>query len=115
MIGGCLQWQQIGLAPPKIVTNATAAYLEAEDAMAAWIADCCQVDPNAWARTIDLFASWSAWAQKAGEYVGAQKKFVERLESRPGISAKRQRYAGSDNPQRGFLGLRLSEDDYQQG
>ena len=115
MIGGCLQWQQIGLAPPKVVTDATAAYLEAEDAMAAWIADCCQLDPNAWARTIDLFASWSAWAQKAGEYVGAQKKFVERLESRPGISAKRQRYGGSDNPQRGFLGLRLSGDDYQQG
>jgi putative DNA primase/helicase len=115
MIGGCLRWQQIGLAPPKVVTDATAAYLEAEDAMAAWIADCCQLDPNAWARTIDLFASWSAWAQKAGEYIGAQKKFVERLESRPGISAKRQRYGGSDNPQRGFLGLRLSEDDYQQG
>jgi putative DNA primase/helicase len=114
MIGGCLQWQQIGLAPPKVVTEATAAYLEAEDAMAAWIADRCQLDPNAWARTIDLYASWSAWAQKAGEYVGAQKKFVERLESRPGISAKRQRYGGSDNPQRGFLGLRLLfGDDYK--
>ena len=27
MIDGCLQWQQIGLAPPKVVTDATAAYL----------------------------------------------------------------------------------------
>jgi putative DNA primase/helicase len=107
MIGGCLQWQQIGLAPPKVVTDATAAYLEAEDAMTARIADCCELDPNAWVSSIDLFASWSAWAQKAGEYVGAQKKFVQRLESRPGITARRERHYS--NPQRGFSGLRLHQ------
>ena len=57
MIEGCLQWQQRGLAPPSVVTAATAAYLEAEDAIAAWIADCCEIDPNHWERRNDLFAS----------------------------------------------------------
>jgi putative DNA primase/helicase len=35
MIEGCLQWQLHGLAPPAVVTAATGAYLEAEDAIAA--------------------------------------------------------------------------------
>jgi len=47
-IQGCLDWQQGGLAPPKAVTDATAAYLKAEDATAAWIDDCCDRDPQAW-------------------------------------------------------------------
>jgi putative DNA primase/helicase len=32
MIDGCLAWQRIGLAAPAVVTDATKAYLEAEDA-----------------------------------------------------------------------------------
>ena len=30
----------------QVVTDATAAYLEAEDALAAWIDDCCERDPR---------------------------------------------------------------------
>jgi putative DNA primase/helicase len=101
MIEGCLQWQQHGLAPPAVVTAATAAYLEAEDAIAAWIADCCEIDPNHWERRNDLFASWSAWAERAGEYAGSLKRFLERLETRPGIIAKRHSHG------RGLYGLRL--------
>jgi putative DNA primase/helicase len=41
MVEGCIDWQRRGLDPPEAVTAATAAYLEAEDAMAAWIEDCC--------------------------------------------------------------------------
>ncbi len=62
MIAGCADWQRHGLAPPEIVTAATAAYLEAEDAMSAWIDDRCQRDPNAWASSSDLFLSWKGWA-----------------------------------------------------
>ena len=100
MIQGCLDWQRIGLAPPKVVTDATASYLEAEDALAAWIDDSCERDPQAWESSSRLFASWSAWATKAGEHVGAQKRFSERLETR-GIVPQR-RMDG-----RGFIGLRL--------
>ena len=31
MIDGCLEWQRIGLAPPAIVTDATAAYFDDQD------------------------------------------------------------------------------------
>jgi putative DNA primase/helicase len=37
MVEGCLAWQREGLKPPKTVTAATAAYLEAQDSMAAWL------------------------------------------------------------------------------
>jgi putative DNA primase/helicase len=100
MVQGCLDWKKRGLAPPKAVTSATEAYLEAEDALAAWIDECCQRDPKAWEKTATLFASWSTWAEKTGEYVGSQRRFVERLESR-GITPLR-RHEG-----RGLTGLRL--------
>jgi putative DNA primase/helicase len=66
IIKGCADWQERGLAPPQIVTEATAAYLESEDAIAAWIEDCANRDPNAFAKNSELFASWSQWAGKSG-------------------------------------------------
>ena len=35
MIEGCLEWQRMGPEPARAVRDATAAYLEAEDAIAA--------------------------------------------------------------------------------
>jgi putative DNA primase/helicase len=99
-VEGCLQWQRVGLAAPAAVTAATAAYLEAEDAIAAWLDECCRRDPQAWERTSALFSSWSAWAAKAGEHVGSQRRFGERLEAH-GITP----YRRMDG--RGFAGLRL--------
>ena len=101
MVQGCLEWQKHGLAPPQAVTSATQAYLEAEDAVAAWLDECCVRDPKAWERTAALFASWSTWAEKAGEYVGSQRRFVERLECR-GITPLRKRDG------RGFAAIRLT-------
>src|SRR5262249_14688186 len=89
MIEGCLEWQRRELAAPETVTAATAAYLEAEDAISVWIEECCERNPNAWERTASLFSSWSAWANKVGEHIGSQRRFVERLEAR-GIAPMRR-------------------------
>src|SRR5215831_3277307 len=102
MIKGCLEWQRIGLAAPKTVTDATAAYLEAQDALAAWMDDQCERNPNAWERSAALFASWKAWAERSGEYAGDTKRFRDRLETR-GIEWKREPGTGL----RGYQGLRL--------
>ena len=45
MIDGCASWRERGLAPPEIVTAATAEYLNAEDAIAAWLDEEAQRDP----------------------------------------------------------------------
>ena len=80
LIDGCLEWQAQGLRPPKAVLEATAAYLSAEDAIAAWIDDKCEVDAKSWTSSSELFASWSAWADAAGEQTGSQKRLTQTLE-----------------------------------
>ena len=82
LIDGCLEWQAQGLRPPKAVLEATAAYLSAEDAIASWIDDKCEVDAKSWTSSSELFASWSAWADAAGEQTGSQKRLTQTLESR---------------------------------
>jgi putative DNA primase/helicase len=100
MIQGCLEWQRGGLQPPEVVKNATTAYLEAEDAIATWIDECCQRDLQAWETRSALYASFSRWAAQAGEPALPRKNFVQSLEDR-GFQLQR-RHAG-----RGFYGLRI--------
>jgi putative DNA primase/helicase len=100
IVAGCLKWQSEGLAAPKAVTDATAEYLNSEDAIAAWIEDRCERDVNAWSGASALFASWASWANKAGENPGSQKKFSRKLVDRN--FNKHDLTAG-----RGFYGLRI--------
>jgi putative DNA primase/helicase len=105
IIEGCIRWQEMGLAPPKAVTSATDAYLEAEDALGAWIDEQCIRDPNAWEKTTTLYAAWKEWADRSGEYAGSLKRFSQILELRGsgyGVSYQRDKARG-----RGFRGLRL--------
>jgi putative DNA primase/helicase len=100
MIQGCLEWQRIGLAPPKAVRHATEAYLEAEDAVGAWIEECCQRRPQAWESRGTLFTAWNRWATTAGEYVGSQRRFIQALETRGFVPVRK-------NSGRGFAGIEL--------
>jgi putative DNA primase/helicase len=101
MIDGCLEWQRTGLQPPSIVKEATTAYLDGEDAVAAWIDETCEANPQAWEKVGDLYASWKAWADKSGEYAGSVKRFGQNLEVR-GYSAQRR------HPGRGIIGLKIN-------
>jgi putative DNA primase/helicase len=109
MIHGCLDWQESGLASPEAVQAATAAYLEAEDALAAWIEESGEFDPSAWELSSALFRSWKAWADRAGEYVGSLKKFSQRLEDRSASIGMRKARDGHGH--RGFHGLRVTKPD----
>jgi putative DNA primase/helicase len=102
MIEGCLEWQMRGLDPPKAVTKATEAYLEAEDAMGAWIEESCEKDSGAWTKTTVLFESWRSWATEAQEWVGSTKRFAQALEDR-GLRFQKR------HGERGYWGLRLRE------
>jgi len=102
MVQGCLEWLRIGLAAPPVVTEATDAYLEAQDAFSAWINDRCERDDTGWTSTAELFASWKAWAERAGERPSDHKQFRERLEAR-GIFRKREPGTGRN----GYVGLKV--------
>ena len=102
MIDGCLEWQRIGLAPPKVVTDATNAYLESEDAVRAWLEDSCEFDSNEFEPRNRLYESWRLWADKSGEKASSAKWLYEKLETLHGI------YAHKREGTRGFVGLKLT-------
>jgi putative DNA primase/helicase len=101
-IAGCVAWQQQGLNPPEAVLAATAAYLEAEDAIAAWLDEDCERDPSAWTRTTELFASWRKWAERSGEPYGDTKRFRDKLEAR-GLVHRLERQTN----RAGYQGIKL--------
>jgi putative DNA primase/helicase len=100
-IAGCLEWQRIGLAPPCAVVDATKEYLEAEDALAAWMKECCVLHGTLHTGSSALFASWKVWAEAAGETAGSQKRFSQALKAR-GFQDRRL-----SNDTAGLLGIGL--------
>ncbi len=101
MIEGCLEWQQHGLCPPKAVTDATTDYLTDEDAIAAWLAECCEVNANASDSPARIYKSWKAYADRSGELAGSLKAFGPKLEARGFAPPKRS------NGKRTYQGLRV--------
>lgn len=108
-IEGCLAWQRIGLAPPQAVREATAEYMEVEDALGRFLDERCDVGPvdlatggDNVAFVAELFASWQEWCKATGEYAGTSKRFSQNLEAR-GF----HRWQHPRTRQRGFRGLRL--------
>lgn len=88
-IEGCLEWQRVGLAPPKAVLDATTAYMEVEDALGRFLEERCDVGPidrltgeDNVATSTDLFASWQEWCKSTGEYAGTQKRFSQNMQAR---------------------------------
>jgi phage/plasmid-associated DNA primase len=81
-VQGCLNWQELGLAPPRAVRDATDAYLAEEDTIGRWLEECCGVDPTYTDYSAELYSSWVTWAEKAGERPGSKKRFGQALVDR---------------------------------
>jgi len=105
MIEGCLEWQEQGLRPPQRVTDATAAYLTAEDSYGAWIEEACSIGDRQWDSSATLYSSWATFAKRAGEDPGTRKAFAKELSKRGFASAK-----NSTGNIRGFRGLSVLAD-----
>lgn len=102
-IQGCLKWQAEGLGPPRAVVEATAAYLESEDTISAWIEERCECKESFQDTSGNLFKSWKAWADLMGEQALSRKEFSAKLEGRNGIERRRIGNAGT----RGYSGIRV--------
>ena len=104
-IRGCLDWQRIGLSPPKVVIEATEKYLSEEDSFTTWIDECCEYNARAFESSAGLFASWNTWAERNGEQTWAKKRFGQTMENRGFFPERR-------NGSRGYFGLSLIRTDY---
>lgn len=92
MLAGCAEWQRIGLAPPKRVTDECASYFEDEDSFGQWIFEVCTTGPEQQSTSQALYASWSDWALSSGFQPGTQRDMAEQLKAR-GFRQKRTPHA----------------------
>jgi putative DNA primase/helicase len=79
MIDGCLEWQRIGLKPPKIVREATKEYLESQDTTQNFFDDCCVIAKDEFDSFAHLWDGYVDWCEDCREYVGTKKAFGQKL------------------------------------
>lgn len=60
-VRGCLEWQESGLTPPRIVSEATKDYARDEDPLAEFFADFCVLDESQRIGAAELYAHYVAW------------------------------------------------------
>jgi len=99
-IDGTMAFLVQGLDPPPVVRDATAEYLDSEDAVGSFIEEECRKDPQAFTASSALYASWRKWAEDRGEYIGSMRAFSQCLMSK-GFTYRRTESL------RGFRGIAL--------
>lgn len=84
-IEGCLAWQDEGLNPPDTVVKATSAYRETSDALGAFIAERCLIQPDAKVKRAEIFKAYQQWCADEGipdrERIG-ERTFGQRIGER---------------------------------
>ena len=77
---GCAEWQRIGLAPPKIVTDATEEYFDDQDTIKQWLEDRIEDGgPFAFTAVNQLFASWKSWCDERNIKPGTSRSLADAL------------------------------------
>jgi putative DNA primase/helicase len=84
-VEGCIDWQKVGLDPPKEVLAATAEYRDEMDVVGDFIAERCSLSPNARTLGSDLYAAYGRWCDERNEYKISFKAFGSSVE-RDGIT-----------------------------
>ena len=75
-VRGCLEWQQIGLAPPPAILDAVKEYREEQDLFQCWLNECCRLDKHLKTSASDLIASYKEFS---GWHSISAKKFGDLL------------------------------------
>jgi putative DNA primase/helicase len=84
-----MEWQRIGLAPPKIVTDATDEYFADQDLINQWLEDCTEDGGSfAFTPTSQLFASWKTWCDGQNIKAGSVNVFSDTVADRGFIRKK---------------------------
>jgi putative DNA primase/helicase len=102
-VEGCLEYQRIGLSPPRIVTDATEDYFMLEDQMQEWLEERCDRSSfDLYTSSRELHQDFSRFMQGRG-FVPTEGVFVARLEGIEGL----RRVKKLPNGKRGFWGVAL--------
>jgi putative DNA primase/helicase len=66
IIEGAQAWVREGTAPPAVVREMTADYLDDQDLIGQWLGECCERDAKASERLSDLHRDYIAWCERQG-------------------------------------------------
>ena len=102
MIEGCLLYQEHGLKPPKVVTDATDEYFSSEDVLGQWVSENTEGKTEEFTLTKELHANYKYWAAIASENAMSERKFSQAMDER---GFKRDKHP--INRRHGFKGIRL--------
>jgi putative DNA primase/helicase len=65
LVRGCLEWQRVGLATPRVVWELTKSYRAEEDFVSEWIEERCSTDdPTAVTKSSILYSDFASWHQE---------------------------------------------------
>jgi putative DNA primase/helicase len=106
LVQGVLDWQRIGLAPPKAVIEQTRSYRLAEDVVAAFLDECTTRHAQARVAAGALYSAYKTWADSNGHKAVRGNDFAAEIEGR-GF----ERTRASDGRYYSGLALRTTEDD----
>lgn len=88
-VQGCLDWKKHGLAAPKAVQQATAAYQRQSNPLPDFLIENCVIEPNAKIIRDDLWEAFQHWAEESG-------RALSKFEFLAGVKAQ----VGSPAPKR---------------
>ena len=103
LVDGCLEWQRMGLVPPKAVTEATDGYFAEQDVVARWAEECTQKPAAQFNITLTgvLYASFCNWASRQGAHPRDTKWFAHQMR-RLGYKASERTRKG-----KGYYGIEI--------
>jgi putative DNA primase/helicase len=113
LIDGCRDWQEHGLIVPKIVDEQTDRYFDQQDYVGQWFAECWDVNPNGKVPRVDVWASWTRWAENRKLKIGSEQDFNEKMEGKGFRLLDHVRLSNGKRPRgwEGFVLLDQSEMD----
>lgn len=80
-IKGCRAWQKLGLAQPKLVTDAVNSYREEMDLLGQWVAGNCVVGAQYEWPSRQAYANYKLWAEEGGYRPMSESIFSRELET----------------------------------
>lgn len=105
MLDGCAEWRRIGLSATARIKEASAAYIESNDTLGAWLED--RTEPMANGEITDgkmLYNDFARWCEEQGETVWKRRGWSDAMIDR-GLKDARKRINGTLT--RGFHGVKL--------
>jgi putative DNA primase/helicase len=82
MVDGCLHYQEKGLLPPDVVTEATEEYRQDEDTIGRFINECCQIGDSFEVKAGELYGAYKEWCETNGYRHLNQKNFGSEIKAR---------------------------------